>query len=179
MNDWIKAIFNIAPTVATALGTPLAGAAIAAIGNVLGMSEPTTDKIAKAFADGQIRPEDIVKIKALELEFKTHESEMGYKYADLEYKKSALVVEDRKDARAMQIATKALTPTVLSYGIMAAGGGMIAAVLFGYARVDEVLAGTLIGYVVSEMKAVSNFWLGSSNSSQAKDVLLANSTPVK
>jgi hypothetical protein len=29
MNDWIKTIMGLAPTVATALGTPLAGVAIA------------------------------------------------------------------------------------------------------------------------------------------------------
>jgi hypothetical protein len=50
---------------------------------------------------------------------------------------------------------------------------MIAAVLAGVVKTDSVLSGTLIGYAVSEMKQVLQFWLGSSNSSQNKDETIA------
>ena len=73
----------------------------------------------------------------------------------------------------MQIATKSTTPTILSYGVLIAGGSMMASVLYGYAKVDSVLAGTLIGYAVSEMKSVLQYWFGSSSGSKDKDDLLA------
>jgi hypothetical protein len=168
--NWIDTLKSLAPTVATALGGPLAGAAVSAIGGILGMSQPTQDSISKMFQDGQITPDHLAEIRKLELQYQDNEKERGFKYAELAYK-------DVDSARQMQIATKSSTPTILSYGVLIGGGAMMWSVLFGYAHADSVLAGTLIGYAVSEMKAVLQYWFGSSQGSKEKDVLLANSTP--
>jgi hypothetical protein len=182
MNDWIKTIMGLAPTVATALGTPLAGVAIAAIGNVLGMSEPTTDKIAKAFADGQIRPEDMVKIKQLEIEFKTHESEMGYKYADLAFKQDALAVGDRADARKANVSGGAQMPLFyLSLVLLIVTLGCEIAVLFlGYpATTSEMVVGRILGLMDAVTMMVLVYWYGSNKDSARKTEMLANSAPLK
>jgi len=47
---WQDALKTLAPTVATALGGPLAGAAITAIGSIFGMSAPTADTIGKMWS---------------------------------------------------------------------------------------------------------------------------------
>jgi hypothetical protein len=83
--------------------------------------------------------------------------------------------KDIDSARQMQIATKSSTPTVLSYGVLIGGAAMMCAVLFGYAKADSVLAGTLIGYAVSEMKSVLQYWFGSSEGSKSKDAVIAQS----
>lgn len=164
--NWVDTLKTLAPTVAVALGGPLAGAAVTAIGSIFGMSDPTVDKVAKMFADGQITPDHLAEIRKLELDYQNQEKERGFKYAELAYK-------DVDSARQMQIATKSTTPTILSYGVLIAGGSMMASVLYGYAKVDSVLAGTLIGYAVSEMKSVLQYWFGSSSGSKGKDDLLA------
>lgn len=170
--NWIDTLKSLAPTVATALGGPLAGAAVSAIGSILGMSQPTQDSIAKVFADGQLTPDHLAEIRKLELQYQNDEKERGFKYAELAYK-------DVNSARQMQMVTKSSTPTILSYGVLVGGGAMMFAVLAGWAKVDSVLAGTLIGYAVSEMKAVLQYWFGSSQGSKDKDELLANSTPIQ
>jgi len=148
--------------VATALGGPLAGAAVTALGAILGVSEPTQDKIASLFQDGQITPDHLAEIRKLELQYQNDEKERGFKYAELAYK-------DVDSARQMQIAVKSRTPEYLSWIIILGGGYMIFAVLQGWAKADSVLAGTLIGYAVSEMKQVLQYWFGSSVGSKDKD----------
>ena len=169
--DWLGTLKTLAPTVATALGGPLAGAAVEAIGSIIGVPEATQDKIADAFTQGRLTADQIAQIKALELQYQNDERERGFKYAELEFK-------DRDSARQMAIATKSNTPTVLSYLVLAGGGGMMFAVLGGFAKVDSVLAGTLIGYAVGEMKQVLQYWFGSSSGSRDKDDRIANSVPV-
>lgn len=179
MNDWIKTIMGLAPTVATALGGPLAGVAISAIGSALGMSEPTQDKIAKAFQDGQIKPEDMVKIKQLEMEFKTHESDMGYKYSELAYKQDELVGKDRADARAMQIATHSKMPAILTIMVTIGFFGVLTALLM----MPELKANEIVLVMVGQLSAVWGacvaFYVSTTFSSASKNHMLANSQPIK
>jgi len=51
--------------------------------------------------------------------------------------------------------------------------------LFGLTKVDSVLAGTLMGYLSAKCEQVVSFYFGSSHSSQSKDTMLYNSTPIK
>ena len=164
--NWLDTLKTLAPTVATALGGPLAGAAVSALGNVFGMSQPSQDNIAKLFTDGQLTPEHLAEIRKLELQYQNEEKERGFRYAELVYK-------DVDSARNLAVQTKSTTPTILSYGILIGGGLMIASVMQGYSQVDSVLAGTLIGYVVSEMKQVLQYWFGSSIGSKDKDDAMA------
>jgi len=164
--DWMGTLKKLAPTVATALGGPLAGAAVTALGSVLGVSQPTQDKIAQVFQDGQLTPDHLAEIRKLELQYQNDEKERGFRYVELQYK-------DVDSARNLAVQTKSSTPTILSYGILLGGGFMIASVMQGWAKVDSVLAGTLIGYVVSEMKQVLQYWFGSSVGSKDKDDTLA------
>ena len=143
---------------------------MAGLGKILGIDGATQKDITKAITDGRVSPDQLAQIQKMELEYQDHEKERGFKFVELEFK-------DVESARQMQIATNSVTPTVLSYGVLLAGGAMMASVLFGWARVDSVLAGTLIGYAVSEMKAVLQYWFGTSNRSSETDHMLSNSTP--
>ena len=180
--NWIDTIKGIAPTVATALGGPLAGAAVAAIGSALGMSEPTQEGIEKVFTDGLVKPEDMLKIKQLELEFKTHESDMGFKYADLAFKNDALAVEDRKDARKSNVDSGAQMPLFyLSLFLLGVTLGCEVAVLFmGYpAGTPDLVVGRVLGLMDAVATMVLVYWYGSNKDSARKTNLLANSIPVR
>ena len=97
--NWLDTLKSLAPTVATALGGPMAGAAVSAIGSVLGISEPTQANIAKMFQDGQLTAEHLAEIRKLELQYQNDEKERGFKYAELEFK-------DRDSARSMAVASR-------------------------------------------------------------------------
>ena len=177
--NWLDTLKAIAPTVATAIAGPLGGAAVVAIGSVLGMTEPTQEAIAKVFTDGQLSSADLVKIRQLETEYKTHESEMGFKYADLEYKKDELVAKDRADARNMQIAVHSKMPAVLTIMVTIGFFGVLTALLM----MPELKANEIVLVMVGQLSAVWGacvaFYVSTTFSSGSKNAMLAQSAPLK
>ena len=89
---WKDTLGKLAPTVASALGGPLAGVAVSALGNLFGISEPTQDKIKVAIENGSLTGEQISGLRQLEMKLKAEEAERGFRYAELEFK-------DRDSAR--------------------------------------------------------------------------------
>ena len=71
LGDIVKAV---APTIATILGGPLAGAAVSFIADKMGVSEPTLDKIQQILASS-----DPVKLKELEYDFQKFMAENNIK----------------------------------------------------------------------------------------------------
>lgn len=89
---WKDTLGKLAPTAASALGGPLAGAAVSALGELFGISEPTQDKIKVAIENGSLTGEQITGLRQLEMKLKAEEAERGFRYAELEFK-------DRDSAR--------------------------------------------------------------------------------
>lgn len=170
--DWMTTLKQLAPTVASAILGPLGGIAVAAIGSVLGVSDATQDKIAEVIKNGQLTPEQIGEIKKLEMQYQENERERGFKYAELEFK-------DRDSARAREVGTKDNTNKILAFVVIGAFLAMVGATLLGYAKVESVLAGTLVGYLSAKAEQVLAYYFGSSSGSATKTALLANSTPIK
>jgi hypothetical protein len=172
MMDWMSTLKTIAPTVASAFLGPLGGVAVAAVGNLLGVSEATQDKIASAIQSGQLTPEQIGKLKELELQYQENEKERGFKYSELEFK-------DRDSARTMQVATRSTTPTVLTYLVTAGFFGILGWMLYDDSVVNSPPLLIMLGTLGTAWTACVSFWVGTTNNSQHKDLLLANSTPSK
>ena len=84
--NWLDTIKTIAPVVASALGGPLAGVAVTAIGELFGIDAPSAAKIQASIENGQMTGEQISGLRQLELKLKSEEAERGFKYAELEYK---------------------------------------------------------------------------------------------
>ena len=167
--EWL---LKLAPTVATALGGPLAGIAVAALGNALGVPDATQEKISDILQSGNMTGEQIAAVKVAELELKKHESDNGFKFAELE-------VRDRESARAREATVKDTVNQVLAYTIVGAFLAMVGTTLLGYATVDSVLAGTLVGYLSAKCEQVLAYYFGSSKGSERKSELLSQSTPNK
>jgi hypothetical protein len=166
MMDWLK---TIAPTVATALGGPLAGMAVSAVSKALGCDP---DEVQGIISSNKLTAEQVASIQLAELELKKQAQSMGLDFAKL-------TVEDRKSARDMQIATKSMLVPSLAILIVSAFIGVVIATLGGFAVVDSVLAGTLIGYISAKAEQVVNFYFGSSAGSQAKTELLSKAEAIK
>lgn len=169
--NWKGVLSTLAPTVASALLGPLGGMAVSAIGSIMGIDEPTQDKIKTAITSGQMTGEQVVALKQLELEFKDHELERQFKYADLEFK-------DSQSARDMQTATKSTTPTILTYLITVGFFGILGYMMTEHYHSSEPLL-VMLGSLGTAWTACVSFWFGSSHGSQGKDALLAQAQPIK
>ena len=168
--DWLK---TLAPTVATALLGPLGGAAVAAIGEIIGIDAPTQDKINDAFRSGQLTPEQLTAIKQLELQYQDDEKERGFKYAELAYK-------DRDSARQANVAGGLSNKLfAMSLILLAIALGTEAVVLFkGYpSGIPEVAIGRILGLFDSIAMMVLSYYYGTTSGSAHKNELLAQSSP--
>ncbi|HEY4374053.1 MAG TPA: hypothetical protein VGN52_19160 [Burkholderiales bacterium] len=170
--DFTQIIKTIAPTVASALGGPLAGAAVSALGSIFGIGEPTQEKIKDAIESAQMTPAQVAQIKALELQYQNDEKERQFKYAELEFK-------DLDSARQRDVQTKDNVNRNLAYAIVGAFIALVAATLLGQTKVDSVLAGTLVGYLSAKCEQVLAYYFGSSRGSERKTELLAAAPAVK
>ena len=104
---WLSVVRAVAPTIATALGGPLAGTAVSVLGTKLfgEGTASTEDDIATAVASAD--PEVLVKLKQAEAEFKT-------KMEELEVERDTLFLGDRDSARKREMAVKDRAPVILA-----------------------------------------------------------------
>ncbi len=175
MTDWKSVLSTLAPTVATALGGPLAGAAVSEIGNLLGITAATPDKIADVLTTGQLTPQQVSDLKTLELKYQADEKERGFRYAELAYK-------DRDSARKANVdggTQKSLF--WMSVGLLVLTLGTEMTVLFnGYPHtVPDIIVGRVLGLMDAVATMVLAYWYGTTNGSATKNVLLANAEPPK
>lgn len=177
--DWQATLKTLAPTVLSAALGPLGGIAISAIGSVLGVSDATQEKVAQAITSAQMTPEQVGQLRDLELKYKQQEQELGFKYADLEFKREALVVEDRKDARNMQIATHSKMPAVLTILVTAGFFGVLSWLLMHPELKSNETMLVLIGQLSTVWASCIAFYVSTTYSSARKDQLLANAPPPK
>lgn len=172
--DWIGVIKTVAPTVASALLGPLGGAAVAAIGGIIGVPDATQETIKQVITNGQITQEQLGKLRELELQYQSEERERGFRYAELEFK-------DRDSARQMAIQTGSNTPSVLTWIIVVLVLGFEGALLFGKTPdgISEIVLGRILGTLDTSLAMVLAFWFGSSHGSAQKTALLAQAEAIK
>lgn len=162
-------IGQVAPTLATALGGPLAGAAVKQLSNVLlGHDGGSTDDIANALQNAT--PDQLAAIKKVDADFKVQMKSLG---VDL----SRIAAEDRKSARDMQIALKSNLVPTLAVMVIASFIAVTIGTLMGYAKIESAMAGTLVGYISAKAELVLSFYFGSSADSEKKDEMIYKSTP--
>jgi hypothetical protein len=164
--DWLK---QIAPTIATALGGPLAGMAVSAISKAVGV-EP--DQVQDMIANNKLSAEQIAQVKLAEIELQKQAQELGLNFAKLE-------VEDRKSAREMQATTRSMMPPILA-GAVTVGFFAIMTLMF-FNKVDSNNPAILmmLGSLGTAWTGIIAYYFGSSAGSQAKTDLLSKAGPVK
>lgn len=167
--DWLGTLKTLAPTVASALLGPLGGVAVGALGGLLGVSDATQDKIANAIQSGQLTPDQIGKLKELELEYQNNEQERGFRYAELAFK-------DRDSARQANVQGGTqkylfgLSIVLLTFTL-----GVEGYVLFKGVPPDthDLVVGRVLGMMDSVALMVLSYWFGTSNGSAEKNKLMA------
>ncbi len=167
--DWLATLKAIAPTVSTAIFGPLGGAAISAVGDLLGISNATKDKISEVIQNGQITPEQVGKLKELELEYQNNEKERNFRYAELSFK-------DRNSARQANVqgGTQKMLFWMSIILLFASLGCEILVLFRGYPHeIPEIIVGRVLGLMDAVAMLVLSYWYGTTNSSAQKSELLA------
>ena len=162
--NWLA---QIAPTIATCFGGPLAGLAVSAVSKALGLDEPKVNTIIQ---DNKLNADQIAHLKIAEIEFKEKTQALGLDF-------ETLAVADRKSARDMQSTTKSWIPGALAIGVTIGFFGILYSLMVGLAiKSDELMI--MLGSLGTAWTGIVGFYFGSSAGSQAKDALLHQSTPV-
>ena len=158
---------QVAPTLATALGGPMAGLAVKTLSNVLlGHEEGTEDDLGKALSGAT--PEQLANIKQIDADFKTRMKELDI---DLE----RISAGDRDSARKMQIETKDWVPKVLALAITIGFFGILVWMLVnGMPPSGTEALLMMLGALGTAWTGVVNFYYGSSAGSKAKTDALAS-----
>lgn len=160
MNDFLK---KIAPTLAAFLGSPAAGVAVELLSNALNVTEPEVE----ARLSAPLSSADIAAIRQAEIAAKAKEQELGIRAEEL-------LIEDRKSAREMYAQTRAITPQLLSWLVVAATIWLEGYVLlYGIpAGANDLVVGRVLGTLDMAFGTVLAFWLGSSHGSTVKTEML-------
>ena len=162
MKGWKSLIGTLAPTIATALGGPLAGTATKFLASsLLGDENATQGDLEAAILGGN--PEALANIKQIDADFKI---EMERIEVDV----YALEVDDRKNARDM--AKVNMVPQMILSVIFIGGYFAIVYLLFsGQAKIAPEIrdvANILLGVMTGSIPTILQFWFGSSHGSKQK-----------
>jgi hypothetical protein len=162
--EWLS---QIAPSIATALGGPLAGLAVTAISKALGIDEKD---VQKTIETGKLSAEQMVSLKQAEIELQAKAQELGLNF-------EKLATDDRKSAREMQINTKSIIPAILAIGVTIGFFTILIGLMTDNVTKSDALL-LMLGSLGTAWTAIVSFYFGSSASSQNKDELLHRSTPL-
>lgn len=157
---------QVAPTIATALGGPLAGIAVKTLSNVLlGHENGSEDDVKAAMAVAT--PDQLATLKKIDNDFKAHMKELDI---DLE----RIAAGDRDSARKMQSETKDWVPKLLAVVITIGFFGILVWMLFhGMPQTGTEALLMMLGALGTAWTGVMNFYFGSSAGSKAKTDALA------
>lgn len=158
--DWLK---TIAPTIATAMGGPLAGMAVDAIGNALGMKDATKEQVKDLLASGTLTSDQMASIKQADASLKVRMKE-------LEIDMEKVHAGDRNSAREMATKTGDVwTPRIMAIVVFAVWGAVNYKLFNGTINNDmRELVARALGTLDAVLMAVIYYYYGSSSSSAAK-----------
>jgi len=168
--DWKALVSTVAPWIGTALGGPLGGAAVTAIGSALGLDTKTEDGIKQALAG--VTPDQMLALKKADQDFSEQMQALGFKQiADLE----SIAAGDRKDARDLLKTTRSLVPAVLSILVTVGFFGLLLGMLLGVLKVSDSQALLMmLGSLGAGWGMVMAFWFGTTHDSGRKTDMLNN-----
>lgn len=184
--EWKKIINAVAPVLGTALGGPMAGAAVKVIaGAVLGDEDASEQQVTEAVMQG-LSPESLVKLREADNAFKVRMRELDIDLAKLNAATEQAYLSDVQNARTSHGGSRGVF--WLGIAILLTFAGVMVAVLWGsfqmiaglipikdagFASTVAGLVGTVIGYVAANAQQVVGYFFGSSKGSADKTDALA------
>jgi len=165
-------IGSVAPTIATALGGPVAGLAVKAIsGALFGHDTATEEDIRTVLANPT--GDQLAALKKIDADFKV---QMRALDIDLE----RIAANDRDSARDMQKETKDWIPRALAVSVTIGFFGILLYMLiYGLPTTGNEALLLLLGALQTAWGGIIAFYFGSSSGSQQKDKMIYNSKPLE
>lgn len=157
--DWKEIVKTISPIIGTALGGPLAGGAVKVLAEGLLGNEKASERAVADFIT-QASPEQLLKIKELEIGFAQRMEELGVDVFKLE-------VDDRKSAREAHQGNKFIEWFTLMITAMVASFTY----LIFFQEVNDnaqVLLQTIINQTFTVWIAAVSYWYGTTKNSSDK-----------
>lgn len=156
---------TVAPTIATALGGPLAGVAVKTLSSaLLGHEDGTEEDVHSALQNAS--PEQLAAVKKIDADFKIRMKELDI---DLERISAA----DRDSARKMQTSTNDWVPRMLAFLITIGFFGILTwMLLHGMPQTGTEALLMMLGALGTAWTGVINFYYGSSAGSKEKNAIL-------
>jgi len=164
--NWLT---QIAPTIATCLGGPLAGLAVTALSKLFGVAP---DQVQSMINDNKLSADQIAAVQQEEIKFKEQTQALGLNFEQL-------AVEDRKSARDMQTTTQSFIPPLLSILVTIGFFGILAYLMVTPADTTNTPLMIMLGSLGTAWTGIIAFYFGSSAGSQKKDQMLFNSHPAQ
>lgn len=161
--EWLKTVL---PTVATALGGPLAGVAVNFIADKLGLEEKTVDAVKAAISGAT--PEQLVSMKQID-------ADLAKYFAGLDIRLEEIASADRVSARDREAKTgDSWTPRLLAFFITSGFFGVLGYLLVcGKPQTGGDALLVMLGSLGTAWAGVTNYYYGSTKGSADKTALLA------
>lgn len=172
MSNWKDVLKAVAPTIATVLGGPLAGAAVSALSQaVLGKTDGKEEDIAAVVAGAS--PDVLLKIKEADAKLKLDLANAGIRLEEI-------AAQDRASARQREVEVKDQTPRHLAwlvllgfFSVLGVQAYMALTNIIVPAEVQRTLDISL-GVLFAMVLAVKDYYFGTSASSSQKNDMLQN-----
>jgi len=164
--EWLK---QIAPTIATAMGGPLAGMAVSAISKAIGVDEKDVGDLIN---NNKLTAEQIAQVKLAEIELQKQAQELGLNF-------EKLAVDDRKSAREMQATTRSIVPPILAATVTVGFFGILVMMLLDKVDSNNPAILMMLGSLGTAWTGIIAYYFGSSAGSQAKTDLLSKAPAIK
>lgn len=161
--DWLK---QIAPTIATALGGPLAGMAVSAVSKAIGVDEK---EVGDLIASNKLNADQVAQIKIAEIELAKQAQELGLNF-------EKLAVDDRKSAREMQATTRSMMPPILASAVTLGFFAIMTLMFFNKVDSNNPAILMMLGSLGTAWTGIIAYYFGSSAGSQAKTDLLSKTS---
>ena len=163
--EWLK---QLAPTAATLLGGPLAGMAVDAIGNALGMKDATKDQVKDLLTSGTLNADQMAAIKKAE-------ADLILKVKQLDIDMEKVHAGDRASARDMAAKTGDVwTPRIIALVVFIVWGAVNWKLFNGTISGDmRELVARALGTLDGTLLAVVYYYFGSSSGSKDKTDAIA------
>ena len=162
---------KLAPTIATAVGGPLAGTAVTFVEKAMGLERGAGPRAIAETLDAAT-PEQLAQLKKADSDFA-----VAMRQLDISIEKQDS--DDRASARLREAAVRDYTPTVLAYALTLGLFGFVALLILVPNISDNAgrILNVILGSIATAWVAMVSYYYGSSRSSQSKDLLLFNSVP--
>lgn len=162
--DWKGIVGTVAPTLATALGGPLAGMAVTAISQAaLGKADGTEREVSEVIAAAK-DPTILVKLKEAEQVFTE-------KMRQLDIDLEKIAADDRASARQREVAVRDQTPRNLAYGYTLGYFIVLGLIILNGAGIKaeaKDMVNVLLGVLSAAEVGIITYYFGSSAGSARK-----------